>query len=695
VPLQLPVIDLMRCLGCGTCVEACPEDGVLQLVHGQAAVVAANRCVGHARCEQECPVSAITVGIVDAEQRRDVPALTAELEATTVPLLFLAGEVTARSLIRTATLQGAAVADTVARRLHGSAGPEDAVDLLIVGAGPAGLACALEARRRGLSMLLIDREQDVGGAVARYPRRKLVMTEPFELPLLGRLRRQEYEKEELVALWQDAAARHELPFRGGETLLGIERDEDGSFRIATDAGEHRARAVCLCVGRRGVPRRLGVPGEQLPKVAHQLYDASSYSGRRVLVVGGGDSAVETALALAEQDGNEVVLAHRRSAFDRIRTRNEERLRAAVAGRRIALLLDSEVAAIGPASVELRQRAPGGVRELSLANDDVFVQIGGELPFALLEQCGVSFDPAHRAPVEQAVERGPGLLHALAFALLATAAALGFVAWHRGYYLMAPDERAADPEHAVLGPGARIGLGLGIAAVAAVGLNLLYLLRRNLRWFRFGSLRAWMTAHVATGFVALLAASLHSGFVPQSSPGGWALWALGGLLLTGAIGRWFYAWVPRAANGRELELAAVKERVASLGTGAVDGHDEFLAEARAAVLAQVERRQWGGTLPGRIVALCGVQFDLLRLLSRLRAAGRRRGLPEAGLAAILALAGEAYRAALSVAHFEDLRALLGGWRWLHRWLSLLLVLLLAVHVVQALTGGTLVALGGAG
>src|SRR5262245_27747287 len=229
---QYPVVDLTRCLGCGKCVAACPEDGVLDLVHGQAVVVNGSRCVGHAMCERECPVSAITVTIGDLEGRTDVPALDG-LEAVGSPGLFLAGEVTAHALIRTAIGHGVAVAAEVAQRVpvhagsEGGWGDDKTLDLAIVGAGPAGLAGALEAKRLGLSFVTIDQEKGPGGTVAKYPRRKLVMVEPVELPLVGTLDARSYTKEELVDLWRKVVKEHELPFRYGEQLEGVERDGDG------------------------------------------------------------------------------------------------------------------------------------------------------------------------------------------------------------------------------------------------------------------------------------------------------------------------------------------------------------------------------------------------------------------------------------------------------------------------------------
>jgi thioredoxin reductase/Pyruvate/2-oxoacid:ferredoxin oxidoreductase delta subunit len=688
--LQHPVVDLSRCLGCATCVAVCPEDGVLDMVHGQASVVNGARCQGIAACERECPAGAITVTLTDLAERRDVPVLSEDLEAVGCEGLFLAGEVTAHALIRVAVEQGSAVARTIAARVRRAGKAADRngpLDLCIVGAGPAGLACALEATRLGLRFQLLEQEADIGGTVARYPRRKLVLTEPIDLPLVGRLRRRSYEKEELVALWQDAAARHALPVVTGAALEAVERRAD-HFVVTAGGRQVAARQVCLALGRRGTPRRLGVRGEDLPKVAYALLDAASYEGRRILVVGGGDSAVEAALGLAEQPGNRVTLSYRRPELVRIRSRNQERLEAAVAAGRIDLRAPTTVRAIEADQVELvAVGADGAPRVDRLPNDEVFVMAGGVPPFELLERAGVSFDPRQRPAGAAAVpaEQGSGLLRALALGFGLALLALGWAFWHRDYYGLPIPERPAHDKHAWLRPGLGLGLGLGIASVLLIAANLLYLLRRApnlpLRW---GSLRAWMQAHVATGILAFLCAALHAAMSPRDTPGGNAFWALAILLLTGAIGRYLYAYVPRAANGRELALAEVRSRLDQLGT-ATDGTG-FATRARARVEALVEGRQWRGSFVGRLLALAGVRWDLRRALRELDLEGRTTGVPAEELRTARTLAREAHRHALAVAHYEDLRAVLGAWRYLHRWVAVLMVVLVLVHVVYALAYG---------
>ena len=246
------------------------------------------------------------------------------------------------------------------------------------------------------------------------------------------------------------------------------------------------------------------------------------------------------------------------------------------------------------------------------------------------------------------------------------------------------QRAGDPKHALLSSSSRLGLWFGFAAVGAVLANLAYLVRRQ-QWFgvRFGQLSTWMTLHVATGTAAVLLAMLHATMAPRTTIGGYAFWALVVLLVTGAIGRWFYAWLPRSANGHELELEALRRELAAERSR---GGDAFTAAAHAEVLGLLDRRQWRSTWLGRVLALVGLQWDLWCTTWRLRRRGRAEGAAPEAVGAALQRARQAHGAAVAVAHLEDLRALLGTWRWLHRWLALLMVLLVVVHVVVATLHG---------
>ncbi|MFT5478345.1 MAG: thioredoxin reductase/Pyruvate/2-oxoacid:ferredoxin oxidoreductase delta subunit [Planctomycetota bacterium] len=691
--LQHPVVDLSRCLGCATCVAACPEQDVLGLIHGQAMVINGAHCRGIAACERECPVGAISVTLSNANERDDIPALESDLEAVGSPGLFLAGEVTAHALIKTAIGHGAAVGAAVAERVRSASAEapraQDAnlLDLCIVGAGPAGLACALEAKRNGLNFLTIDQESSFGGTVSKYPRRKLVLTQPVDLPIYGRLGASSYTKEELMDLWLRIASEQQLPIQGGQVFEGLERDEQGNYLVRTASGSYAARNVCLAVGRRGVPRQLGIPGEDLPKVAFSLLDANSYQGRHVLVVGGGDSAVEAALALAEQSGNQVTLSYRKEAFFRVRPRNRERIDAAVAASRLRVIYRSQLLAIHPDSVELATSGDSGSEALSLRNDEVFIMLGGIPPIELLRRSGVSFDAALRQPTAVIREQGSGLLPALGTGFALALMALAWALYHRDYYGAPSAERAANLKHDFLRPSQGLGLWFGIASVVLVCVNLLYLLRRSPRArLQWGSLQAWMTSHVATGILALLCAMLHGAMAPRDTTGGHAYWALSLLLVTGAIGRYFYAWFPRAANGRELALDEVKAKLGWMSEEWDQGQQKFRATVRTQVLGLIDVGQWRSSFLGRIKDLVGGHRKRNQILTQIARQGRADDVPEHLIKQTLAMARDAHRSATVAAHYEDLRAVLNSWRYLHRWVAVLMVLLVIAHVAYAMIYG---------
>jgi len=680
--LQYPHVDLSRCIGCGSCVAACPEEGVLELLHGQAVVVHGARCVGHGRCAVECPVGAIAITLGDLEERRDIPALGPDFESPQVPGLFLAGEVTGFALVRTAIDHGTAVAREVARRPRPADASGGLLDLCIVGAGPAGLACALEAKRLGLRFVVIEQET-LGGAVASYPRRKLVMTQPVGLPLHGRLSKTTYLKEELIELWQEIAEREALPIHCGERVTGLERCGSEHFQVTTVDHVVEARYVCLALGRRGTPRKLGVPGEELDKVAYSLLDAGSYTDRRILVVGGGDSAVEAALGLSEQPGNEITLSYRKREFTRLKSRNELRLLEAERNGRLEVLRGSELRSIDPTQVEVSVEGEVPRHVSRLDNDDVFVFAGGIPPFELLQAAGVSFDPADRPAVEPLAERGTGLLPAIAGALLLGLACLAWSLVHKEYYLAPLAERPQLEQHAWLRPVGSVGIGFGIAACLLVLTNLAYLLRRSARLrLNLGSLQAWMTSHLVTGLLALFLTLLHAGLALRDTLGGHAGLALCALVVTGAIGRYFYAFVPRAANGRELALDDVRLELANLSAGWDRTNREFGARARARIDDLIATGVWQGGFLRRLGSLLISQRRLHQLLGQLRAEGRSEGVPDAELRRFEELGRRAHRTALMASHFEELRGLLGTWRYFHRWVALLMVLLGVAHVVQA-------------
>lgn len=379
---QYPIVNPAACIGCGTCVAACPEGDVLAVIHGMAVVVNGQRCVGHGLCETACPVGAITISMGDISQRDDIPVLS-DCKETSVPGLFIAGELSGQSLIRNAIEHGRMVVEEIANRPRNGNG-SNAPDVLIVGAGPAGLSAALTAVKNELSYVVLD-ENDVGGTVRHYPRRKLVMTQPVEIPLYGPLKRDEYSKEQLMEIWNDIVTRFSLNIQTGRRVNGITQ-ENGHFVIATNNGPFRAQHVVLALGRRGTPRRLNVPGEDQAKVMYQLTDAQSYSKVNVLVVGGGDSAIEAALGLAHQPGNTVHISYRKQGFFRVKKKNEDKINEQIAAGAITPIFESQVKEIRTGEVILDK--PGNT--VSIPNDYVFIFAGGIPPFGMLKEAGIRF-----------------------------------------------------------------------------------------------------------------------------------------------------------------------------------------------------------------------------------------------------------------------------------------------------------------
>jgi thioredoxin reductase len=398
---QYPFVDPLACIGCGSCVDACPEGDVLGVVGGVATVVNGLRCVGHARCEIVCPVGALKVGLGDVKSRADVPLMD-EWQETSVPGMFVAGELTGMALVKNAVSHGRRVVDRIAQRAAGKAAPGtgDIYDIAVAGAGPAGLTAAALARERGLRSVLLEQEPNLGGTILHYPRRKLVLVQALEIPFLGSLREGEYVKEDLLERFQDLTRRARLDVRFAAKVTGVSRS-NAHFAVRTGDLEFEARFVILALGRRGTPRRLGVPGEELPKVTYQLMDAASYEGQRILVVGGGDSAIEAAIGLARQRGNRVTISYRREKLVRIKKKNEERIAELLARGRVEGAFATEVESITPSSVMLK--TPGGTREIP--NDYVFVFAGGEPPFDLLRRMGIRFGGDATSPVSPSELKG--------------------------------------------------------------------------------------------------------------------------------------------------------------------------------------------------------------------------------------------------------------------------------------------------
>jgi thioredoxin reductase/NAD-dependent dihydropyrimidine dehydrogenase PreA subunit len=376
-PSLHPVIDTDICIGSGACVAACPEGDVLGMIGGKSALINPTHCIGHGACHASCPVQAITLVFGTEKRGVDIPFVSPTFE-TNVPGIFIAGELGGMGLIRNAVEQGRQAIEAI-RKLKPKGSP---LDVLIVGAGPAGFSASLASLQHKLRYVTIEQET-LGGRVAHFPRGKIVMTQPAKLPLVGAIKFREIGKESLLGFMRDVEKKTGVQIRYNERMEDI-RKTDRGFVVKTPRGTYETRAVLLAVGRGGTPRKLDVAGEELPKVVYRLIDPEQYRRQRVLVVGGGDAAMEAAWSIAAEPGTSVALSYRGEGFSRARDKNRQRVKEAEGKGRLRVILNSTVGEIRPDKVILDKQG----EKIELPNDAVIVCAGGVLPTEFLKKLGV-------------------------------------------------------------------------------------------------------------------------------------------------------------------------------------------------------------------------------------------------------------------------------------------------------------------
>jgi len=377
-----PLIDHRACIGCGSCVSACPEHQVLAVIRRKSELINPANCIGHGACKMACPVDAISLVFGSERRGIDIPNLSPEFE-TNVGGIYIAGELGGMGLVRNAAEQGKQAISAIKKTLSAQSKAE--YDVIIVGAGPAGIAAALTARADKLKYRVLEQDS-LGGTVSHFPRNKIVMTSPVKLPLVGKMQFREERKEVLLEYWEKIVDEHKLNIAFGSRLDDIKRQHD-YFDIASSGQEYTAQRVLLCLGRRGTPRKLGVPGEEQGKVVYRLIDPEQFKGQHVLVVGGGDSALEAALSLMLVEGTNISLAYRGSAFQRAKQKNRTKVDDAMESNTMTVLLDSQVKEIGENDVSIdTKNGP-----IDIKNDAVIVCAGGILPTPFLAKIGIQIE----------------------------------------------------------------------------------------------------------------------------------------------------------------------------------------------------------------------------------------------------------------------------------------------------------------
>jgi thioredoxin reductase/ferredoxin len=399
-----------RCTGCEACITVCPTD-VLELKENKSRVIRFGDCIQCEQCVTSCPTTALVMhyeGTPPPPIR--LPALDDYYQAT--PGLYLIGEAAGKPLVKNSSNLGRAVVEHMVVTGMQSWGAEAAkrghFDVLIVGSGPSGLSAALSCIAKKLTYVMIEKDELVASTVARYPKGKHVMAEPYDVRCVGLLPVWDAHKDELLAAWRTIIDRTGIEVQTREAVEDVAREPRGYYRVKTTKRQYLAQSVVLGIGTRGKPRKLGVPGEALTKVTPLLTDPADHKRQRVLVVGGGDSAVEAAIALAPV-AQQVTLSYRGKQLSRCKAKNRQQLDELEAAGRIRVVFSSTVVEIQEGMVLLKV----GDKLERIQNDHVFTCIGGDAPVKWLEGLGVRFSEidhmAMRPPTDQVVEALTGPL----------------------------------------------------------------------------------------------------------------------------------------------------------------------------------------------------------------------------------------------------------------------------------------------
>jgi thioredoxin reductase len=380
-PVSLhPVVDVNSCIQSGACIRACPEHDILGIRNGKAFVINASQCIGHGACFHACPTQAISLHIGTEKRGVELPHVNQYFE-TNVKGIYIAGEIGGMGLIRNAVEQGKQAVDNLVKGI--SAKGKFEYDLVVVGAGPAGISATLQAKKHGLKTATLEQDS-LGGTVYTFPRKKIVMTAPMELPLYGKIKLYETSKPELLELWNEVLNKNGIEIQENKKVESIKMENGGFVVQAKDGSSYSTHKIILAIGRRGTPRKLNIPGEVSTKVAYRLLEPELIKGKNIIVVGGGDSAIESALLLADE--NQVTLSYRSDTFTRLKPRNRQAIDEAIAGEKLNIILNSNLFSIEESFVSIK--VEDSEIPMKLRNDLVYIFAGGELPTQFLKNAGI-------------------------------------------------------------------------------------------------------------------------------------------------------------------------------------------------------------------------------------------------------------------------------------------------------------------
>ena len=680
-PTLHPLIDPDTCSGCLSCLKVCPEGDVLGVIDGKAALINASACIGHGKCALECPVDAIKLVFGTEERGLDLPELTETFE-TTRPGIYITGELGGMGLIKNAITQGLQCGAAIGEVLKGQARSKDArVDVVIVGAGSAGLATALGAKKAGLTFRVLEQDT-LGGTIAHYPRQKVVMSERVELPYYGKFGDDLISKEQLLETWSAVCEKANIKVETGVKVTDIS-GADNLYTVKTNQGEVLGRKVVLAIGRRGTPRKLGVPGENLEKVAYRLIDAEQYEGAKVLVVGGGDSALEAAMQIANETKAEVVVSCRGEEFGPCRDANKQKIHAMAAEGRLKLAMSSTVREVTTDSVVLAR----GEKQFRLKNDFVIACLGGELPTPFLQkmQIGLKRFSGQALGETAKAKRGSALkgstearYRRLAFGLFILGALITAVLFIAGYdyYPLDKTERLAHPLHKLLKPAGTWGHGVGIVATCFMLSNFLYSVRK--RWSRMkgrGPIKGWLTFHQFVGLVSPIAIVFHAAFQSNNLLATATAISVSVVVFTGIIGRFVYGMIP-SEEGQLQGLGALqarwerlRQRLASMV------NDSSNQPVLQKLVGSVTTPDSGQALLGDLASVSNLQLSTsvaLRAVKPLFASEARfDDFKDTFL--------KAKQLRRQVSFYGQIKRLISVWRWLHVVLAVVLVVMIAAHI----------------